>query len=81
MRKPPTLAVLSRKNAQRVGVTLGVTGCDGLTLLPGDMPLLSRWRQAIRLRLDDLLGDQSPLAAALLLDDKSTCSRCPACTS
>lgn len=53
------------------GVTLGVTGCDGLTLLPGDMPLLSRWRQVIRLRLDDLLGDQSPLAAALLLDDKS----------
>lgn len=53
------------------GVTLGITGCDGLTLQPGDMPLLSRWRQAIRTRLDDLLGDQSPLAAALLLDDKS----------
>ena len=53
------------------GVTLGITGCDGLTLLPGNKPLLSRWRQAIRLRLDDLLGDQSPLAAALLLDDKS----------
>lgn len=53
------------------GVTLGITGSDGLTLLPGDKPLLSRWPQAIRLRLDDLLGDQSPLAAALLLDDKS----------
>ena len=53
------------------GVELGVTGCDGLTLTPGDVPLLSRWRQAIRQRLDELLGEQSSLAAALLLDDKS----------
>ena len=66
-RPPKGIEKMLRMYLLQKGVTLGITGCDGLILQPGDMPLLSRWRQAIRTRLDDLLGEQSPLAAALLL--------------
>lgn len=57
------------------GVSLGISGCDGVKLTPGGqrMPasLLIRARQAIRARLEALLSDQAPLAEALLLNDKS----------
>ena len=56
------------------GVTIGLSGCSELEMLPADgwdpsaLPL--RLRQAIRARLDELLGDQGSLASALLLNDK-----------
>ena len=58
------------------GVTLGVSGCGGLTLSPEEQavhrsPIL-RLRLELRKRLDLLLGDTyGPLASALLLGDKS----------
>ncbi|MBQ9196455.1 MAG: ComEC/Rec2 family competence protein [Clostridia bacterium] len=56
------------------GVTIGVTGCSDLTLTPSGQtapasPLI-RLRQALRLRLDTLLGDHGSLAAALVLNEK-----------
>lgn len=57
------------------GVTLGVSGGSGIALSPSDQTAprsaLLRLRQGIRQRLDLLLGESSPLAAALLLNDKS----------
>lgn len=57
------------------GITLGVTGAAELRLSPENQtaprsPLL-RLRRAIREKLTELLGDHAPLAAALILNDKS----------
>lgn len=56
------------------GVPLGVTGCGGLTVSSERRASPGLWlrslRRAIRERLNDLLGDQGPLAAALLLNDR-----------
>ena len=57
------------------GVTLGVSGGEDVELTPGDQQgprsLLLRLRQSIGARLDALLGQDSALAHALLLNDKS----------
>lgn len=58
------------------GVTIGISGCDGLTLDPAEQTapasLLVRARNAIRSRLHALLGaEHGALAAALILGDKS----------
>ena len=57
------------------GVEIGLTGCDGLRLTPADQtrpagPIL-RLRNTLRERLNLLLDDHGPLAAALVLSDKS----------
>ena len=53
------------------GVTLGVTGANNLTVTPGSPGVLTHLRGSLRERLDVLLGAHGPLAAALLLGDKS----------
>lgn len=57
------------------GVEIGLTGCDDLKMTPEDQrtpaSLLLRAQKAIRSRLDALMGGHSPLAAALILSDKS----------
>ena len=57
------------------GVTLGLTGCEEMTLEPlgqtAPRSILLRLRRGIRARLDALMPQHSPLAAALLLNDKS----------
>ena len=56
------------------GVTFGISGCEGLMLLPAGQTqpasLLLRARKALHARLETLLGEHGALAAALLINDK-----------